>query len=824
MDAFDHRRQNEDFAVRLGFRQVGQFTAGDLERNIRLVLEIIGPSHGRDQSQETAQDTVMVKAGHILQQGFDIGRGRLVLPRRHRATLEAELDVEEIEQGFDNLRVFAQGRLLDIRTGVEARLDAIAAEGAQQGDLAPRLAGQGEGIETVVLGPAVVDGQQGLLELLAKIGKGADMAARQLEDELVHPESAKVGRLDAVAIFLKRLQAHIAEHRQDVAQGNGALGPGIELETEDALVIFHALVGAQVDRRLGAEVAEIDRVDDGVAGGVALLIAGGKGLGPGDPVGIGMGQGDLIRYADVIDQRLDLLRPGTDDIGDIGFKVVDVRVEVIAGRDADDVVNARQQGFGDIGIARRNPSEIGLGQDFARLFLHLRLVEFTRDVKQDADEAVERVGAGEQTDARPVGQVQNATGNAQQVLLAHLEQFIARIGFDDVLETLFVIAAAKAENPGLMEYMLGLLADQRHFESRPIIGFRSEQADETNLTRRLAIRPVPLDADVVHVNATVDARLDIGLGHRHRFGIFQLVEQLCAQDRRFGRTAQHLTGRIAQNAEAFLVLVERRLGLVLAIDIARIGVATRAQEDEMVLVDPTQEGEVFIDDRGIDAGGRIVTQGFQRLDLAGHQLLHARKVAHGQLEIVQAFVDAIHDLFVLVGGLALDEDLHHRLFHTLAGRGAAAVEITVRGDDGMKHRTDRNALVDQFAHHGLDDKRRVGLDDLDDIVIGKFTRTADQGLDTLQGLDAVAAVTIGPEAGDRLVDVVFRQVGQLIGFEILKNLGDEGFLVVAQPQEIAGADGSDKSLSELVLGSGSGGFDIVHGVFQPFSACRTDAH
>ncbi len=43
------------------------------------------------------------------------------------------------------------------------------------------------------------------LELLAEIGKSAGMAARQLENELMHPKGAEVGRFNLVAILLKRL-------------------------------------------------------------------------------------------------------------------------------------------------------------------------------------------------------------------------------------------------------------------------------------------------------------------------------------------------------------------------------------------------------------------------------------------------------------------------------------------------------------------------------------------------------------------------------------------------------------------------------------------
>ncbi len=130
--------------------------------------------------------------------------------------------------------------------------------------------------------------------------------------------------------------------------------------------------------------------------------------------------------------------------------------------------------------------------------------------------------------------MQDAAGDAQQFLFGHLEQFVARVGFDDILQALFIITALKTQRRRLMQHVLRFLADQRHLESRAIIGLAGEQANKTDLPGRLAVGAVAFNADIIHINPAMDTRLDIGLGDSHRLGIFKLGHQLLAKYRRFG--------------------------------------------------------------------------------------------------------------------------------------------------------------------------------------------------------------------------------------------------------------------------------------------------
>ncbi len=606
VDAFDVRRPDEDFTIGLGLRQIDQFAAGDLEADIGFGLtvhrlEIVGALHGAQHGIQPAQDAVMVETGDLLQQFFDLGgRGFDRFAAAFDRTAGAEPGIEQGDQGFDRFRVFAQRRLLHVRAGIEARLDTITAQRAQQGDLAPRLAGEGQGVETVILGLAVPQGQSRFLEFVVKFGEFADVRRRQLDQELVNPARATLG-LDFVAVFLERLQAHIVEHGQDVGQGHGAIGAGIELETEDRRRIVRPLIGAHGDGVIFVQLRQLHRIGHRFGDVITILVTGGQGARPGHPVDARRRQAVTRGKVAILDQGGDLLRPRPRQAFDIGLDLGQVGMQVVARGDTYNIMDTGEQGLADVRVHGADPAAISRGQDLPGRLLHLRLVDFARNVQQHRDETVERIVAREQLDARPVGQVQNAAGDAQQVLFGHLEQFVARIGFKDVFQPLFIIAAGRqAKRLGGLEDAFGLAADQRHFEGRAVIGFGSEQADEADLAGRLAVGAVPLDADIVHVDAAMDARLDIGLGHRDRFGIFQLGQQLLAEHGRLGRAAQDRACGVTQHAEPFLKLVQRLFTRIAAVRVARIGITAGAEKDEVIGVDPAQKGQVLGQDAGVD--------------------------------------------------------------------------------------------------------------------------------------------------------------------------------------------------------------------------------
>ncbi len=220
----------------------------------------------------------------------------------------------------------------------------------------------------------------------------------------------------------------------------------------------------------------------------------------------------------------------------------------------------------------------------------------------------------------------------------------------------------------------------------------------------------------------------------------------------------------------------------------------------MVFIHPAQEGQVFVQDRFFN--GRIATLLFERGDFLSQQLLHARKITNRQLEVIQALVDAFDNLLVAFGTLAFDDDQHHRFLEIVAGLDTIAIEITMRGHDRMEHRPDRNPLVDQLTHDGLDDERRVALYNFNHVVCRRLAFVIENRRDALQGLGAVALATILPESCDDAIEIPGGQVGQFIGVEILQYLGQEISFALIEPEKILHSPVCDKCLYQGVLGGG----------------------
>src|SRR6185312_14743005 len=128
-------------------------------------------------------------------------------------------------------------------------------------------------------------------------------------------------------------------------------------------------------------------------------------------------------------------------------------------READDVVHACQRGVGEARIGGRDPSAIGARQDAAGPRRQLGIVLVARQEEQQRGEAVERIAPLEQPNAWPVVEVQYAQRLGEQVVLAHLEELVARMVLDDVLQALFVVAARYRGGPD--QDVGHLFADQR---------------------------------------------------------------------------------------------------------------------------------------------------------------------------------------------------------------------------------------------------------------------------------------------------------------------------------------------------------------------------
>ncbi len=806
--ALDMRGRDIDLAIGLGGRQVLQLTRSDLVADIglglavRSGLEEVGPLDGADQGGDAAQDAVGVQALDRLQGLADArfhGLGLVLAGLQIGAHGRVELDAEQVEDQTGDAGIVRQGPLLNALAGIQAGLLAIASQGPNEGGLAPADAQlQDQAVEAVALGPVRPDRDEGGLE------GGLDVAERQVlatlvaQCELVDPDlgvrAARVmgGRGQLEAVLDQGLQAHVLEDRQHVGQGRGGAG-AIELEAEGQLVVVGMAEGPHPHGLVGGEVVNDGEVGQGLGGVVLVAIAGREGALP-----AGQGLGDAARRAAVADGGLEAVFPGAGGLGDGGFQRFQVRIAVLARRHAQHVVHPGERGVGEAGIVGADPPLIGVGQDLAGPLAHAAVIALARHEHQHRDEAVERVLASEQSHARPVVEVQHPQGHRQQLVLGDLEQLVARPSLQDVAQALAAVAFGILA--GFAEHVLDLAADHRHLVGGRLVGLGGEQAHEADLARGLAVGAVPAHPDIVHIAATVDLGAQVRLGHHQGRAQQQVVADLGRQDRRLAASAQHRQGLVAQHAQAALGLVQRLLGGVTAVWRAGIFVDPGPEEHEVVAFQPVEEGQAL----GALGLGNGHGRGAQFVDRAMDQRLHGAEVVDRHLDIGQGVANSGDQGLFAVLAHRGQIDLDHR-----AAAGPIAHAKTV--DHRVEHGPHREALLGDGAHDAVDQKRAVGLDDLQQVAfqVGSVGAARGAHTDREGGGHGLAEP---PEIDPALGQVGGLEPGEFLGRPVLLDLGGEGGLRRGQRLHAQSSSEGRDQISRMSCGCRGVKFCTDHGI------------
>ncbi len=197
----------------------------------------------------------MIQALHVLEQGDNLvvqlgDQGFAVVGRTAMGRVKPSL--EQRQDGAGHGRVFAQGGFLHGLRRVEARLLAIAGQGADQGRLAPMDAQfQHQAIKAVALCAAGPDRREGGFEGRLYVGKRQGFAAWIFQQEVVDIDRRVAGRADDVVRLFQRLQPHVGQDRQDVGQGDGRAAT-IEFEAELQRAFVRRAEGAD-SHRLGMD-------------------------------------------------------------------------------------------------------------------------------------------------------------------------------------------------------------------------------------------------------------------------------------------------------------------------------------------------------------------------------------------------------------------------------------------------------------------------------------------------------------------------------------------------------------------------------------------
>src|SRR5713101_2612540 len=133
----------------------------------------------------------------------------------------------------------------------------------------------------------------------------------------------------------------------------------------------------------------------------------------------------------------------------------------------------------------------GLHQNRLRLLAQLGRVVFARCIDQARQEALEAIPPDEQPETLPLSQMQDPYRRAQQLILANLEQLVARIGLENVDQRLAGMAARRKLRA--RQDVGGLAPQQRDIRRARAIRSRREQPQETVFAAHLAFGVEALD-------------------------------------------------------------------------------------------------------------------------------------------------------------------------------------------------------------------------------------------------------------------------------------------------------------------------------------------
>ena len=250
-----------------------------------------------------------------------------------------------------------------------------------------------------------------------------------------------------------------------------------------------------------------------------------------------------------------------------------------------------------------------------------------RHEDQGRDKTLERIPPDEQGGFLAFLKMQDADCDLEQFVLAGLEQLIAGIGLENIDQRLAVMAGGPES--GAFDDPGDPAAQQRDFLRALVVGDRGEQAEEPVLSDHPTLGIEALDADRIQRHRSVHGG-DLGRLHDvQQAGGQQELAHVLGQLTQLPQTAEHADVGVAQDPEAGPVddlhfLLRTRTDIV---------VDAGAQEGEMVVLDPPQEGQHLVHvaiggcgRRRLDPGDHIdhgLAHGAPVLDRIPHIAQHA---------------------------------------------------------------------------------------------------------------------------------------------------------------------------------------------------------
>ena len=405
----------------------------------------------------------------------------------------------------------------------------------------------------------------------------------------------------------------------------------------------------QVHAEVGLRRERFDHLDvgDGALHRVLIAVARGEGV----PVDAEQARRALLAVA--LDERgVEIVLPAAHRLDQALLERFQVRLRRhLAGPGADAHQDAPERRGRQVDVELRGDAVERLGQDALEALAQLGVVAIARREDQAGHEARVRVLAHQQAQALAIAELQDRSRVAIEVLGSDLQQLVARIGLEDRGERL--AAVARGQQPGALDHLAELSAQQRHLHRVLAVRRVRVQAEEARLADHFAFVVEALDADVVELPGPMHGGARVRLGEHQQLLHPRALARL---GRQRGEARGNGRAALAQDPQA---AAGNDAQHVFAIDGIEL-IAAAAQEREVVLQEPGEEGALL-----------VVPVRRQPLGDLGHARLHRFPVLDRRAHVGQDSGDARLQLGELRRiGLALDLDVHERFeptFGSLTG-------------------------------------------------------------------------------------------------------------------------------------------------------------
>ena len=774
--AFDARAVDEDLELRHRSRDVRDQARAELEAEVVLglavgtVLEEVGAQGGLDQVQVAPQDAVLVEHRNVVQRGedglfepllfvFQILGGQLAR--------QVETGAEQAHQLLGDIGMVHQGRRDIAQVEAQADLLEVARVGAQQRHVAPgHRGGQHQAVEAVVLGRALDDADEGILQGLVELLDIDIDAFGGGEGEVVNPELAAIGAAQLVGEFAKHAQAEVLQDRQDIGQRQRRVGV-VQLAVQLLLALGQRLVEAHHQLALIGQAEQVLHVDHRRVRGEALGVAGREAF---REIGQHLGALGLAKAFD--DQAGIVVLPRTAGLDD--FLLQARRVDLHASRwvHLEDELHARQHRLGEVGPELAIAGLQALHEDLLDLHPRLGGIHVARHVGQAVGEAAVGVAAQEQAQFVALLDLHDGDGGIEQLVHRGLEQVVARQHFQYLLQLLaqvgLGIEARALDDLGHLAADIGDAADAVGVHRGGV------QAHEAAFLDHLALGVQLADRHEVRVGRAVHAARRGGLGEGQQQRFAQVVQGLLLDVQLvLLQAGAQLFGQAEQRG-----LVIDQMAAVLLVDQGELLVA---EESEVVVQQVFEEGLHLGQLGAIDLQLGLAQPGQQLLGLG----LHRGEVGHRQAHLGQHFEQGLLQGTQLADiGAAVDLQVHQRfVLHLLAIAALAqqllqlAALLALHAEHAVLQGVDAVAATVQLHAHRVDQERQVSVQHLDGGVGGLPAVLFVVGVVHAHQRLAIEAFEQAPGRKGAAGQVAKAALGQLIeGDDAEELLGEQGHL------------------------------------------------